>query len=81
MIGLNIGRVFCTRNEPRSMKKMSSLTSLLLCDKYDKKEYAALYEVGKGSRLFLSLREKYKKKQCVSTCDINTEKRHRDVCK
>jgi len=60
MIGLIMGRVFCVRNEPRLMKQMLRLTSLLLLDKYNKKEFAALYEVGKGSRLYLSLREKYK---------------------
>jgi len=58
MIDLIMGRVFCARNEPKPMKKMSSLTSLLLRDKYNKKEYEALHEVGKGSRLFLGLREK-----------------------
>jgi len=56
MIGLILGRAFCVRNETGPMKQTSSLTSLLLRDKYNKKKCAALYEVGKGSRLFLSLR-------------------------
>jgi hypothetical protein len=34
MIDLVMGRVFCVRNEPMPTKQMSSLTSLLLYDRY-----------------------------------------------
>jgi hypothetical protein len=43
MIGLITGRVFCMNNEPRPKKHVLSLTSLLLRDKYNKKECAALH--------------------------------------
>jgi hypothetical protein len=43
MIDLITGRVFCMSNEPRPKKHVLSLTSLLLHEKYNKKECAALY--------------------------------------
>ena len=61
MIGFIMGRLFRVKNEPRPEKQMWNVTSLLLRGTYNKKECTALYEVGKGSRLFLSLREKYTK--------------------
>ena len=76
MIGLIMGKIFCVRNESRPMKQMSSLTPLLLRDKYNKRECGALYEIGKVSRLFLSLREQYK--EC-SVSALATEAQRSDI--